>query len=224
MGDKLTHAPVYFVLAQLRTNQLPALPKKINDINEQLRKAGYPDLQRHEINAVDISGPAENPKITSRTQEQFAALNMENTAGFLLGLDTIIYQTTEYTVSEDFFDAFVVGINIVHEIMGLNYIDRIGLRILDAVSPREDDDLAQYIDESCLGLYGKQEGALQHTFSETVHNAENGRIVSRAMTQNGKVGLPPDLQPARLKIAERFTAIEGLHTILESYAQKLVTA
>ena len=44
MGTKMTNAPVYFTLAQVRHN--PVLSLTLFQIQESLRKAGYPDFQR----------------------------------------------------------------------------------------------------------------------------------------------------------------------------------
>jgi uncharacterized protein (TIGR04255 family) len=62
----------------------------------------------------------------------------------------------------------ISGLNLVHEIVELDYIESIGLRYIDAIVPIDNDSLQQYLNPALLGLSASLEGCLGHSFTETV--------------------------------------------------------
>ena len=46
MGEKMSNAPVYYALAQVRFNPLAALEQYIPAIQDSLRREGFPDFER----------------------------------------------------------------------------------------------------------------------------------------------------------------------------------
>ena len=52
----------------------------------------------------------------------------------------------------DFLQKAISGLRLVHEIVELAYVERIGLRYLDAVAPMEDDTLATIPEPISAGL------------------------------------------------------------------------
>lgn len=220
MGTKLTHAPVYFVLAQVRFNPVAALDNFAPEIQDQLRLNGYPDQQKKTISTFNLNMASSLQAMTPERQELYTAWNMEQTAGFVLDSKSLSFQTTDYSVYEEFLNAFAVGLRVVHEVIGLAFRESIGIRYLDAVYPFDNDALTQYIQNSVLGMYGKLDGSMRQSFSETTHENDGGLLVSRAITEDGPVRFPPDLQTFELKLAERFGVQKGLHTILDTDASK----
>jgi uncharacterized protein (TIGR04255 family) len=101
---------------------------------------------------------------------------------------------------------------------GLSFVERVGLRYLDAVIPREGETLGQYLIPEALGLYGRLKGRTKHTFSETMAESAEGSLISRAVVQEGPVGFPPDLLLNELKITQSFANFSGLHAILDTDA------
>lgn len=100
----------------------------------------------------------------------------------------------------------------------LNLVTRIefGVRYLDAVYPKDGEELSEYLNGSVLGLYGKLDGSLAHAFSETVVKDDTRSVIARTIIQDGVVGFPVDLQPTVLEIAERFRRLKGVHAILDT--------
>ena len=91
----------------------------------------------------------------------------------------------------------------------MSYTDRIGLRYLDAVFPKSDETVRDYLSGSILGLTEKIDDTIVHSFSETLVKRENVFVRSRVIIQDGEVGFPPDLQPMTLSLAERFRPTSG---------------
>jgi len=107
---------------------------------------------------------------------------------------------------------------VVHEAVELSFTDRIGVRYLDAVFPRDGEKLAAYLTESVLGLTEKLEGNIVHSFTETLARKGEVSVLARAIIQNGQVGFPPDVLPTgtMLNLDERFQKLQGLHAILDT--------
>jgi uncharacterized protein (TIGR04255 family) len=143
-------------------------------------------------------------------------MNARRTEGYLIHTDFIVFHTTAYDTSPVFFDRLLQGLQLVHESIGLAYIERIGLRYLDAVSPGAGQTIKDYLNSSVIGLYGAVKGDLARSFVETVVQNKPGTLVSRILIRKGTLAIPPDLQPVRLEIANQFTSINGMHAILDN--------
>jgi uncharacterized protein (TIGR04255 family) len=215
----MRHAPVYFTIVQVRFNPIMALNDYAPKIQDRMRRDGFPDLRQNLRATFNLhmpqggASPAEVP-VTQNVQYTFA--NMAKTAGFLLDQGSLSFQTTEYDTFDTFSATFVAGLKVVHEIVGLNYVDRIGVRYLDAVYPQQEEELAKYLTESVLGLHGKLAGRIGHSFSETLVKFEDVTVIARTILQDGQIGLPPDLHPMWLVLSDRFRALSGFHATLDT--------
>lgn len=220
VGQKLRQAPVYFTLAQVRFNPVLALDAYVPKIQDQLRRQGYPDVNKAMLSTfnLNVDSQAERgaPQVPVAQTLRYAFSNIAKTEGFILDQSALSYQTTEYQTFDGFAETFLKGLQVVHQAISLSYTDRIGLRYLDAVYPRTNEDLSQYLSEPVLGLYGKLNGSLVHAFSETVIKNGARMVVARTILQDGAIGFPPDLQPMDLQLPERFRILNGLHAILDT--------
>lgn len=223
MGTKLQHAPVYFTLAQVRFNPILSLEAYISGLQESLRKEGFPDFKKNIITTFNLmavgAGNAGAPQLSppqSETQYQFSS--MDGTKGFVLGQNYITFQATEYDVFQTFSASLLKGLELLHKAVELSYIERIGVRYLDAIFPRAGEQLEQYLLPEVMGLGGKLPGALAYSFSETRSQMETGSVIARVVIQGGRIGFPPDLNPLGIQLANRFQELEGRHAILDNDA------
>ena len=222
MGRKMKAAPLYFTLAQVRFNPILSLEAYAAQIQERLRKVGFPDAQKSFLATINLNVNVQ-PATESSPQQlpmartaRFLFGNMERTSNFVLDQGALSFQTTEYDVFESFLADFLKGIEAVHEAVNLSYTDRMGMRYLDAVFPKPGEAVRDYLAASVLGLTEKIDDTIVHSFSETLVKRDNVNIRSRAIIQDGEMGFPPDLQPMTLKVGERFTQLRGRHAIIDT--------
>ena len=78
--------------------------------------------------------------------------NSERTEGYLLLSNALVFHTTAYNTFESFLERTIFGLNLVHEIVELDYVERIGLRYLNAVFPINDETIEQYLNPGLLGF------------------------------------------------------------------------
>jgi uncharacterized protein (TIGR04255 family) len=220
MARKMTHAPVYFAIVQARFNPILALDSYAPQIQEQFRRNGFPDAQKGLLATLNLNlaAPVEGtpPQVPVAQTARYAFYSMDRTSGFILDQGALSFQTTEYNVFETFSGEFRRGLQAVHDAVELSYTDRIGFRYLDAVFPKENETLADYLDPSVLGLTEKLGPNVVYSFSETNLRIGNTNVVARVIIQDGQVGFPPDLLPNTLHVPDRFSSLRGLHAILDT--------
>jgi len=222
MGQRLTHAPVFLTLAQVHFGPILALDSYVPRIQDELRRQGYPDFQKgmiatFNLNVAPSPEGAPLPQVPMSQAVRYNFSNIEKNAGFMLDQGSLLFQSTEYGDFDNFSAEFLKGLDIVNSVVGLSYTDRIGLRYLDAVFPREGEGLPAYLQSSVLGLFGRLEHAtLGHVFCETKIDIDRVGVIARTVIQEGVLALPPDLFPLGVTVAERFRDKRGLHAILDT--------
>jgi uncharacterized protein (TIGR04255 family) len=227
MGKRMKNAPVYFTIAQVRYNPILSLSTYIPAVQEHFRKNGFPDFKKGLTMTLNLTPllqdqNAEGQPPTSVPVERYIFSNAGNTKNFQLEQGSLAFQATEYDTFESFAQSLLDGLDLLHKTVGLSFIERIGVRYLDAVIPRAGETLSQYLIPEVMGLCGKLKGEVQHSFSETLTQGEEGSVISRTVIQqgqNGQIGFPPDLlQSMGLKIQQRFMQVRGLHAIIDTDA------
>ena len=218
MGQKLKNPPIFFSVIQARFNPLFALESYAAQIQDRLRQEGFPDASKNPFATINLNliagGQIPGPIPVSQSVRYIFG-NMEKTSGFILDEAALTLQTTSYDTFDVFLDQFLRGLQIVNEAAGLSFIERMGVRYLNAIFPTDDKNLSSYIASSLLGLAGKLDGSLAHTFSETHVRSDSVHLLVRAVIRDGEIGFPPDVAPGTLEVAQRFRDIKGEHAILD---------
>ncbi len=220
MGNRMRAAPVYFTIGQVRFNPILTLEAYAPQIQERLRKEGFPDAQKGLVATINLNlgapSEANAPQLPVAQTVRYAFGNMERTASFILDQGALSFQTTAYDVFETFLPNFLTGLRAVQEAVNLSYSDRIGLRYLDAVFPKSGETLRDYLSDSLLGLTEKLDKDVVHAFSETLMKTDDINVRSRVIILDGEVGFPPDLQPLTLNLQERFRQLRGRHAVMDT--------
>ena len=215
MGAKLKNPPVYLTVAQVRFNSILKLAEFVSEIQERFRKAAYPDYMPHV--AVSLKLGMEGDEAKPAQQQRYIFGNAAKTHSFILDTNALTLYSTEYGQFELFSEEFLKGLARLHEVVGLAFIDRVGLRYLDRVVPLEGEDLSQYLVPEALGLTARLGGTLGHSLCETRTDQDGIKLVSRAVTLSSPLILPPDLMPlVGVEVAERFKAYTGLNAVLDN--------
>lgn len=223
MGKKLTNAPVYYTVAQVQFNHMLGLDSYVPAIQSRMREEGFPDFKKAVIQNIDFpvmgsqQGQMISPAFTMQSRYMFG--DIEGSSLFILETNALSFQTTCYDTFETFSEALLKGLSILHESFRLDFVERIGLRYLDAVQPsKAGETLRDFLVPEVLSLALRDEVELQHSVSETLATTAAGQLMSRVLIRHGRVGLPVELEPMAPAINPRFTASEGLHAIVDTDA------
>jgi uncharacterized protein (TIGR04255 family) len=216
MGTPLTNAPVYVTVAQVRFNAILKLAEFLPTIQERFRTSGFPDYAVNKVIVIQIANQNGQPVPTPGFQEHYAFRNIEKTLSFILETDKLSFQSTRYGTFERFSETFLQGLSIVHDVVRLDFTERIGMRYLDRVSPVGSDTLDQYLVPEVRGLSDCVGGTPLRSFYEVLSQNGDIKLLSRVITQTGPLAFPPDLMPGDMAIDPRFAAYDGLHAILDN--------
>lgn len=226
--SKLKRAPVYFTVAQIQFNPIEEMGNYLNIIQPAFRRLGFPDFKPQAVQrfvfpfSAAEGGNAVPPSIASQSRYSFG--NIDGTESFVLETNSLAFQTTSYDIFETFSEKFLEGLKIIHSAIELSFVERIGIRYLDAVQPnKKNETLADYLTSEVLGISEKLSGLPAQSESVTVMNDDGGQLLSRVIITSGKIGFPMDIAATAPKINSRFTDGEGRHAILDtdsSYAQR----
>ncbi|WGG49547.1 TIGR04255 family protein [Rugamonas sp. DEMB1] len=228
MGKKLNKAPVYYTVAQVQFNPILNLDSYLPAIQAKMREARFPDYRQEVFHrlvlpfgGIEPGGQMASPSVAPQSRHTFGDISGQTS--FLLESNTLSFQTTEYDTFEIFSASLLQGLDVLHDIMRLDFIERIGLRYLDAVQPlQEQDTLKDYLVPEVLGLSQKVEGQLMQSISETTSITSAGQLISRVIIRDGNIGLPMELSMLAPTINPRFTQRHGRHAIVDTDASHVL--
>ena len=223
MSERMSNAPVYYALAQAHFNPVAAMSKYVDQIQDRLRREGYPLFEPQQVTHLVVPGPGQaqqaEPQITQ--VHQWLITRSDRTAGFILAPSAITYHTTHYDTHNEFIPELLRGLAAVHEAATLDHVSRLGLRYLDAVLPRAGESVEQYL---VSGLHGVEFNATQrYRLTESVFGTDtgplvqSGTLVTRVHRMTAPLGFPPDMQPNGLMINPKFEVKEPrAHAVIDT--------
>jgi len=211
MSEKWQNAPLFYVLAEIRFNSIELMERYVPEFQEVLRKNGFPDF-REEINEnVNIRQVESGEHQVNTTQRKRWVFNdIDVRKGFILGQDRIMFHTTSYDTFPLFLDEMTKGIEQLNSLVGIDFIERAGVRYVDVILPKEDDKVEDYINQNLLG-FNFSEGDRSHNIVESSAQIGGGTLVARAAVFENGLAFPPDLLPLVLKPENKFN-IEDIKT------------
>lgn len=216
MGKKWKNAPVMYVLAQVKFNQILSMETFVPAIQEEMRKIGFPDYRKEIVNLLHFPIGQSDTGTSVQTVNRYIFGDMDNRSGFNLESNAIAFQSADYGVFEAFLQTFLKGISIVDKNVKLDFIERTGIRYLDAVIPKNDELLQDYLITEVLGLIKKVTGKWSHSYTETVSKNDMGAVlIARTIIQDSQVSLPSDITPLAYELLPRFK-VSGLHAVIDT--------
>ncbi len=217
MGEKWNNPPVFYTLAQIKFNPIARMEGYVPELQDRLRCIGYPDYQVEQKIEVAIRKPATpQPDVRPQQMVGWNFTNIDRTESYTLHPDALIFHSTQYAHFDDFSEKVLKGLSLAHEVIELAYIQRIGLRYLDAVVPADGDVLDNYLNPSLLGLSAATSGQLTHSFTETVSQVDGGTLVARTVITESGLAMPPDLFPVALTLPDRLYKLSGRIAVLDT--------
>ncbi|HSH48629.1 MAG TPA: TIGR04255 family protein [Halomonas sp.] len=208
MTTPALQAPVFYVLAQIKFNRIEQMANYVGPLQDALRRQGYPDFREdHQAHLQVTPGP--QVEVQHQQVERWIFADQERREGVILLKDALIFQTARYSRFTDFRNTVLQVLDVLHREVELAYIDRIGLRYLDAVIPSQGYPLEHLLSPGLIGLYREVAGEPKHSVTETVSGVADGTLVVRTLISPQGVPLPPDLQPMSLQLDARIGESQG---------------
>ena len=220
---KLKHAPVFYVIAQVTHSPILKLDSLIPELQEHLRKEGFPGYRPESQVSLQIdANPASPPetKVSHVVVTQHIFSTRDGSASFVVGPDAFAFQTVEYETIDVFADTFARGLRAIQKVLAPDSFTRVGMRFLDAVVPREGAAPSEYIRKQFMGLQDtlSDDWTTAYTFSEAIQARGDQQTRARVLTRSSALAWPQDLAATAPRLPERFAAIAGVHTVIDSDA------
>ncbi len=132
---------------------------------------------------LEMFYPATNRStIQPQKHVRWSFTNTQRTEGYLLLSNALVFHTTKCDTFTDFLEKTAFGLRLIHETVELAYVEKIGLRYLDAIVPAENDTLQQYLNPSLMGFSANPKGRLGHSYTETVTGIAGGNLRSEQLS------------------------------------------
>ncbi len=217
MGSRLTKAPVCYTLAQMRFNPVLEMNSILASLQDAFRELGFPDYAATTVKTLDVSRTHDSVDLRNQEVRRLVFKNRRQSASLSLGPSALTYELTDYPVFADFLAMFLKALDIVDHHRKIEYSDRLGIRMLDAIQPQKHETLHSYISPQAIGLDALIDSALNHqqTYTESCFTNGTNVLVVKTMRVHHGIVMPPDLTPLRLKFSERFTEHEGETLMLD---------
>ncbi len=217
----MKNAPVYYALTQARFNTIAAMSKYVSEIQDRFRRRGYILFEAHQVTQLQLSNAPQRdePQVTSTTSWLITKEN--RSAGFILTTSSLAFHTTHYDTHEEFLPELLQGLQIVHEVVNLDQISRLGIRYLDAVLPLKNEHVKKYLVDGLHGIdfHAKQDYSLNESIFQTDSGPllTRGKLISRVIQLTSILGYPPDILPHGLVQKESFEVKEACpHAIIDT--------
>lgn len=207
--EKLSNAPVYYALTQARFNPVLKMERYVDDIQDRLRKQGYPTYKKLVQKRIKVTSHDDGQATTDVVElPTWIMTNEERTAGFILTTEWLVYHTTHYETHSQFIPEFIKGIEAIYKDAEVDSLYRLGLRYLDAIVPKEGESDELYLVESLIGASykGRRVRNINESVVITEETSEStSSLVAKVYRlSNSKLTFPPDLAPQGLKLNDRF--------------------
>lgn len=204
---KLPKSPLTYVLAQVRFNTVLSMADFIPAIQESVRKK-YPRFSESVIQNIDLNSNSSGRGAPGIKQyQQWIFSDKENTSGFLLQPNSLVFHTTNYDVFEDYSQKALFVINQVGSIVDLSLVERIGLRYIDTVQAQESaEKLEDYFSAGVEGfpVIKDHVNSKMYEHSEARRRTDHGQLVMKLTKRLGGAPLPPDIGPIDLVVSKKF--------------------
>ena len=214
---KLKNAPVFFTAAQVTHNPVLSLDDFVPRLQEAFRAIGFSGYQGYVQTRFELVAEPGDVQVKTNDAKQHVFSNFPNTACFVVETNRFFYCVTDYDVFDTFRLVFMSGLTILNTVLKLDFYERVSMRLLDAVVPKE-NTLRFYLIPELLGLPNRvsQAGwAALHSGQESTFKTNNHQLAARTLIHHGKLALPPDIDVFNLQLPAKFRGINSVHAVLD---------
>lgn len=215
---RLTHSPLILVLAQVKMTPVTNMERFIPEIQDQLRRGRFPKFSKRVIQAESKDAQGNTLRVEEQTDWIFT--NKGDDVSLIVGKNGVNLLTSAYTGFEAFLEPLRETLKVVHQVVDISGVERLGLRYIDLILPTEEKPLSYYLSNQILGLSLEGVGERSAYASQTVMDtAPDQKLVIRFSERPKGIALPPDLLASGLELKKdielkhRFGLLDSDHFV-----------
>lgn len=195
---RLERAPLIYFIAQVRFADILALERHVPAIQDELRKSGWPMFRNSVVQGLRLD---QNGVAAFDNRQIWHFENVDATSGIVLTQDSVALHTTTYDCFGTMLPPFTKALARIHAILGIDVLQRCGLRYVDVIHPGAGESFLTYLKPEIVGLSGADFGVTPQMQSSAFSGmTESGTLVVRFATNAFPNVMPPDLMPVGLKL------------------------
>jgi uncharacterized protein (TIGR04255 family) len=243
----LRHAPLIYVVAQVRFSAVVAIEKYVPEIQEQLRHKGFPRFLKAQVQEMALQIDAA-PKFS--TSDRFEFQDKDASIGIVLQSNSVAVHTNRYLNYESFEEHIKTALMAVNRVVGISLSERIGLRYVNLIRLKSNEAWREYLHEGLLGLDSASAGVENWlSNSQFIGKTEVGQLAVRCSRSSQpfpldlltntlaySLELPKDEivttldfdhyieQITDFKVAKAISTLEQLHESLDQVFMAAVTS
>ncbi len=196
----LPQSPLLLVLTSMEIGSILAMRAKIPQVQEALRKQGYPVFEERKVKHTQFVVSAEHSGMSTKEETVWGFLNAAKTHEITLTENRLTFLSAAYTTFEVFLSAFEAVLETAKTHIEPSLIHRIGLRYVDLIAPTEGNPLEKYVSPSLRGPESEEIGRRSAFVSQSFIATGVGHLMIRFGESDGGFAYPPDLLPLTLKL------------------------
>lgn len=220
MSKIFSNPPLYYSLVQAQFNHVVAMDSYIDKIQDKFRLEGYTIFVPEKVSQLYIDSGLNDGSSKAEIKQipVWRFTKSDRKSGFLLHQNQLIFHTTHYETHENFFNDFTFGLEILNSVVKLEHLSRLGLRYLNAIIPKENEEVEKYLND---GLHGikldiKPRYVLHESVYDTSVEGLSSTLVNRSFRRFGPLGFPPDINPPDLISLQKFSNFEiFIHVVID---------
>ena len=189
--------PIVFALGQVVISAVLNMESYIPEIQERLRKTGYPRFERLELQALRVEAGA-SPRMQTDTRWLF--INRDRTGLVSINTNSVVLERSEYTSFDDFASELADVLTQIQEVIDVELTDRLGFRRVNLVEEQDDLSLTEALSEGLLGIDADSFTSRGEHRYEFWANTLVGRLAVRTSHPAPEGALPADLSSSQLSI------------------------
>lgn len=225
----LKRAPVVYILMQLRFAPILAMAKYIPDIQDALRRSGFPLTVEDAVKEVRVELNDGAVKTDTAQRVAWHFQDAGRTAAVVLRPDSFVFHASAYQDFERFLEAALTALELVHRHAALGPVSGLGLRYVDVLCPDAEGSADRHLVAALAGVEGHAfaqvedipnaaglDALRERRMLESVYRTAHGMLVQRVIENAGQPALSPDVIECRLKLRDLQGTAEGRFVTLDT--------
>jgi uncharacterized protein (TIGR04255 family) len=199
---RLPKSPLIYVVAQVNISAVVAIERYVSEIQEKLRKSGFPGYAHMQVPEFTFETPGARPVVSTLSRYEFQ--DREERTAIVLTPKSIGVHTNQYATFDDFHGIIATALETIDASASLQLHERIGLRYVDLIELGAGEELKDYLAPQLLGYNQTAVGVSEGTFNFHFEgNTPYGRIFARHYMPQISNMFPPDLAGISLNYSYR---------------------
>lgn len=193
---KLEKQPLLFVLAEFRFPMIMQMEKFIPELQERFRSQ-FPYFEEQVSQEVKLQ--PQGIEVISFKQWNF--IDKARRKAIIVNHSRLICITSEYHRFNHFSEFCLDSIGVLKDIANPAFVERIGLRYADLISPTDQSPISDLVQESLCNIhYLNDIGELSHKLNEISLKTSEGNMMIRSLYGEHNLSVLPDVASLPIKI------------------------